>query len=161
MCEDLTQVLPDQLLKLLGGDVTGWTLLLQGALRLSELTGANIVPVPLLYVLSTGLRARYAAQLTGAAAYQCSKKVFMRLVVAPREGLVFGVLLFYEIELLLPYHRRHLCHGDPLLWRQRDGRAVRMSYWVGGRAPYFGGTVACAASVDLSDIGGVGQYPVQ
>jgi hypothetical protein len=117
---------------LICGEITGGTLLLQGAVVLSELTGANIVPVSLLYVLSSGLRARYTAQLTAAAAYQRSEKVLMPLVVALGEGLVFGELLFYEVELLLAYHRRHVCHGDPLLRRQRDGRAVRMSYWVGG-----------------------------
>ena len=85
----------------------------------------------------------------------------MRLVVAPRERLVFGELFSCEVELLLANHLRHGGHRDPLLWRQRDGRVVRAPYGVGGGASDPWRPVAHTAGVYSSGVDGVGQYPAQ
>src|SRR5215208_8093480 len=159
--KDFAQILPYQFVELVGRSVARATVLLQATLSLFELARTHVVPLLSVVGLLASLGARYGAQLAPSATHQCSQQVVVSLVVAPGEGFVPGELLACEVELLLAHHRRHAGHRDPLLRRKRNGRVVRMSYGASSGAPYPGGTVACAASVDLTCIDGIGQYPAQ
>src|SRR5215207_1139321 len=161
MGEDLAQVPPDHLVELVCRGVARGTLLLQATLSLFELARTHVVPLLSVVGLPAGLGPRYGAQLAPSATHQRPEQIVVSLVVAPGEGFVPGELLACEVELLLAHHCRHAGHRDPLLRRQRDGRVVRVSYGVGGRAPNLGGTVAHAAGVDSSGVDGVGEYPAQ
>src|SRR5215211_8000945 len=100
MGQDLAQVPPNQFVELVGGGVTGGTLLLQAGLGLLVLAGADVVvPLPV-FVVPAGLRARDAAQLAPSATHQRPQQVGMRFVVAFGKGLVLGELLFHKVELL-------------------------------------------------------------
>src|SRR5215210_3458629 len=97
MGQDLAQVPPNQAnVELVGGRVTGGTLLLQAGLGLLVLAGADVVPLPV-FVVPAGLRARDAAQLAPSATHQRPQQVGMRFVVAFGKGLVLGELLFHKV----------------------------------------------------------------
>ena len=115
MGQHLAQILPDDLVELLGRGVARGAFLLRRALSLVELARAHVVSLLAVVVLPEGLGDRYGSLHTLSAAHQSPQKVLVGLVVAPGEGPVLGELLCDEVELLLAHHRRHLCNEGPLL----------------------------------------------
>src|SRR5215207_7365203 len=161
MAQNLTEILPDDLVELLCRGVARGAFLLRRALSLVELARAHVVSLLSVVVLPEGLGDRYGSLHTLSATHQSPQKVLVGLVVASGEGPVFGELLSREVELLLAHHGRHLCDEGPLLRWKWDGRVVGMAYGVGGRATDLRGAVTHAPGVDLARVDRVGQYPAQ
>ena len=115
MGHDFAEIVPYQLVELVGGSVPGGTLLLQAGLGLLVLAGADVVPLLLVFVVLGDLRARDRAKLTPSAAHQRPQQVVVGLIVALGEGFVLGELLACEVELLLVDHRRHGGNRNPLI----------------------------------------------
>src|SRR3954454_4408235 len=156
MAQYFAQILPDDLLELFGRSIARGALLLRRALSLVELARAHVVSLLAVLVLPEGLGDRYGSLHALSAAHQSPQEVLVGLVVAPGEGPVLGELLSYEVELLLANDRGHLCHRDPLLRWERDGRVVGMAYGVGGRAPDLRRAIAHTPGSDFARVNGVG-----
>ena len=142
MGEDLAEVLPDQIVELPRRSVAGGAIFVPAGPGPLLLAGADVVP-------AVAQSPSAAGELAPAAAEQSPQQVGVLLVVAAREGLVLGELLFGTVELFLGDDGLHGGHRNPLLGGHRNRRVRGPADGMGGRTPDLRRAVARAPGVDL------------
>ncbi|MEI2773424.1 MAG: hypothetical protein V9G98_25535 [Candidatus Competibacter sp.] len=94
-----------------------------------------------------------------AATDQGPQQVRMDGIVAAREGAVLREFALDPVELVLTHDHGHGRHWNPLRRGCRDGGIMGPAYWMSGRAPDTGWTIASPARVDLAGVHRIGENP--
>jgi hypothetical protein len=150
-----TQISPDQLIQLGGGNMPGGTFLLA-----TRLDGVGFAPTSIVVVARVDTPSG-TGQLTDTATDQAPEEICVNFVVPSGELLILGKFGLNLIELFLPDEGRNRCDEDPLLLRNRRVAARWLSNGMSGRAPYPGRAGAGTPGIDVAGVDRVGENPAK
>src|SRR5688572_23381427 len=153
--EELTQVVPHQVIELVRRAVTG--LAARGGWSIKP---PRRPPAPVV-TLSTIARQGRTGRLTLAAAYQRPQQIGMDFVVARGTLLVLCQFGLDLIEIRLAHQGRDGGDERPLRLRCRLSARSGFADGMGGRASTTSRTQALSADVDVPSISGIGEQATQ
>src|SRR5262245_34470890 len=149
MCQELTEVLPHQIIKVVCGAVTGL------AARLGwRIKPPGRPPAPIVTISTIGCQTRTGG-LTLSAAYQCPQQIGIDRIVTRGALLVEAQLGLDSVELLLAYQGWNCGHPCPFLSRGRVSSRSRFADGMGGRASHTSWAQSLSANVDVARISGI------
>ena len=126
MLQDLTQIVPDQLIQLVGWDVSSKTTLVEMGVNHIRLSPTYIVCIARMQL------ARCATEAASTAAHQTPQQVFMGSVIAASNLLVVGQLGLDLLKLLQLNDSWNIRNRDPFFRGDWSMASIWPANWMGG-----------------------------
>src|SRR3972149_5555200 len=151
MLQDLTQIVPDQLIQLVGWDVSSKTTLVEMGVNHIRLSPTYIVCIARMQL------ARCATEVASTAAHQTPQQVFMGSVIAAGNLLVVGQLGLDLLKLLQLNDSWNIRNRDPFFRGDWSMASIWPANWMGGRTAQARLDHAGTSHENSTGIRGIGQ----
>ena len=151
MLQDLTQIVPNQLIQLVGWDVSSKTTLVEVGVNHIRLSPTYIIGIAGVQLTSC------ATEVASTAAHQTPQQVCMGRVIAAGNLLVVGQLDLDLFKLLHFNDSWNICNWDPFFRGDWSMAPVWPANWMGGRTAQARLDHAGTSYVNSAGIGGIGQ----
>jgi hypothetical protein len=151
MLQDLTQIVPDQLIQLVGWDVSSKTTLVEMGVNHIRLSPTYIVCIARMQL------ARCATEVASTAAHQTPQQVSMGSVIAAGNLLVVGQLGLDLLKLLQLNNGWNICNRDPIFRWDWSMASVWPAHWMGGRTAQARLDHAGTSYINSTGIRGISQ----
>ena len=151
MIQDLTQIVPDQLIQLVGRDVSSKTTLVKMDVNHIRLSSTHIVYIARMQLTSC------ATEVASTAAHQTPQQVFMGSVIAAGNLLIVGQLGLDLLKLLQLNNSWNIRNRDPFFLWNLGMASIWPANWMGGRTAQARLDHAGTSYVNSTGIRGIGQ----